>query len=169
LTTELAALELELAFDLIDHLLGYTNPAPGSYAFEARCYVDAVPEDVALVFDDVADIDADSEFDPVLQRHLGVSFDHSALDFHGALHGIHRTCELDQHAVAGRPDDVPTMFPDLSVEQLASVRIQLGQRAFLIDAHESTVAGDIGQHDSYQASMDSLFGQVLQPASRRAV
>jgi hypothetical protein len=52
------------------------------------------------------------------------------------LHGIHRTCEFNQHSVASRPDDVPTMPPDLSVDQLTAVPIQLGQRAFLIDSHQ---------------------------------
>jgi hypothetical protein len=169
LTTKLATMELELAFDLIDHLPGYRNPAAGRYAFEARCHVYAVPEDVTVVFDDVADIDAHPELDPMLERHVDVPLDHGALDFYGALHGIHRTGELDQHPVAGRPDDAATMLSEFSIGQLAAVPIQLGQRAFLIEAHQPAVAGDIGRQNRHQASMDSLFGQGLHLASRPAV
>jgi hypothetical protein len=110
LTTKLAKLELELAFDWIDHLLRYANPAPDGYAFKPRRSVDAVLEDVTLVFDDVTDIDTHSEFNPMLQRCAGVSLDHCSLNFHGALRGVDSASELDRHPVASGLDDMPAML-----------------------------------------------------------
>jgi hypothetical protein len=96
---------------------------PDGYAFKPRRNVDAVLEDVTLVFDDVTAIDTHSEFNPMLQRCAGVSLDHCSLNFHGALHGVDNASELDQHPVASGLDDMPAMLLFYaSVDQFTAVR-----------------------------------------------
>ena len=88
-------------------------------ALEPRRHVDAVAEDVVALDDDVAEIDADAEFDAAVLRHVGVALAHPALDFGGAGDRVHDARELHQHAVAGQLDDAPLMLGDLGVDQLA--------------------------------------------------
>src|SRR6266542_1409610 len=84
---------------------------PGSAS--PSSHVDRIPEDVAAVDHDVADIDADAELDPLLVRHVGIALRHAALDVHGTTHRVHDTAELGQHAVAGVLDDPPTVLGNL--------------------------------------------------------
>ena len=56
--------------------------------FEPGGDVDAVAEDVAILDDDVTDIDAHAKFDAALYRHRGVSFDHPALQLDRTTHRI---------------------------------------------------------------------------------
>ena len=48
--------------------------------FKAGGDVDAIAENVALVDDDIADIDTDPKYDPPVFRDLGVAGRHDALD-----------------------------------------------------------------------------------------
>src|ERR1700694_3384022 len=120
LTAELAKLQLELAFDLVERLTGYANATALGDAFKPGCRVATTTKYLSLVLDDVADIDADAEFDALVRGHSGVALGHGALDFHSTSHGVHRACELDQHAVAGGLDDTASVFSDARVDQLAT-------------------------------------------------
>ena len=70
------------------------------------------PINIALVDDDVADIDADAEFDAALFGDAGVALGHDALDFEGAARGIDGAGEFDKHTVARGLDDAAAMFGD---------------------------------------------------------
>jgi hypothetical protein len=65
------------------------------------------------------------------------------LDFHGALNRIDHTCELGQHAVAGRVNEFPVMLLDETVDYSAMHRQGLNGRLFVVP-HEATVAMDVG-------------------------
>jgi hypothetical protein len=80
-------------------------------------------------------------------RHIGVSRDHPALDLDGATHSLYGTDELYQHAIACRLDDAPAMFLDLRIAEFVPLRLEPGEGAFLISAHETAVADHIGRHD----------------------
>src|ERR1700731_380651 len=140
LTAELAKLQLEFAFDLVERLTGYANATALGDAFKPGCHVNTITKYIALVLDDVADIDADAEFDALVRGHSGVALDHGALDFHTTSHGVHRACELDQHAVAGGFDDTASVFSDARIDQLATVRLERGEGSHLIDTHQAAVA-----------------------------
>ena len=55
------------------------NPARLGQRFEPGGNDDAVAEDVAVLDDDVTDIDAHAKFDAALRRCCGVAGDHLAL------------------------------------------------------------------------------------------
>ena len=81
-------------------------------AFQPRGDVDAVAENVAVLDDDVADMDADAKLDALVGEHIRVALRHSALQLDGAADGIHGANELDQNAVACTFDDSSAMFGD---------------------------------------------------------
>ena len=60
---------LDLAPNLSMGVIGHANGARFGDAFKAGGNVDAIPEDVVVVDDDVADVDADAKFDPLILRH----------------------------------------------------------------------------------------------------
>ncbi|OWK22794.1 hypothetical protein AJ87_45680 [Rhizobium yanglingense] len=78
-------------------------------------------------------------------RHRDIAFRHAALDLDGAAHGLDHTRELDQHPIAGGLDNPPAVFVDLWVDQSTPMRLQLGERTFLVVAHQPAVAGDVGR------------------------
>jgi hypothetical protein len=79
------------------------------YALQPSSNVDAIAEDVVVVDDDVADMDADAELDHLILRHGGILLGHTALDFNRAAHGINGAGKLNQHTVTGRLDDAAAM------------------------------------------------------------
>jgi hypothetical protein len=76
-------------------IVGEANAARLRDPLKARGDVDAVAKDIAVIDDDVADVNADAELDPEFARDLSVLRGHTALDFHCAARGIHSTCEFD--------------------------------------------------------------------------
>ena len=60
-----------------------------------------------VIDDDVADVNADPKFDPLVLWHRRILVGHAALDFNCTAYRIDGACELDQHAVAGCLDDRP--------------------------------------------------------------
>jgi hypothetical protein len=80
--------EVELVADMVVHRPRHADPAGLGQGFEAGGDVDAVAVDVVVVADDVAEIDADAEFDAPLGRHIGVALGHSLLHLDGAAHRI---------------------------------------------------------------------------------
>jgi hypothetical protein len=64
-----------------------------------------------------------------------------------AAHSVDDAREFDQEPVAGGFDDAPAMLGDLGVAQLAPYRLQRGERAFFVGAHQPRIAGDIDRHD----------------------
>src|SRR3712207_8106840 len=46
-------------------------------SLQARGHVDAVPEDVVALDDDIADVDADAEGDAPVRRRRGIAFPHA--------------------------------------------------------------------------------------------
>src|SRR5260370_39275469 len=80
LAPELPEMNPDLAFDLVARLTRYANAAAEGHVFKPRCHVDAIAENIAFVFDHVADMDAESKFDSLVNPHSGVSANHAALD-----------------------------------------------------------------------------------------
>ena len=49
------------------------------------------------------------------------------------------------------------------------MRLQLGKRSLLIDAHRSAEAGDIGGKDGGEAALDAFFGHAVRLPLENAV
>ena len=136
--------DVEPVADLVAHHPADADLTRLGQSFEAGGDVDAVAVDVALVEDDVAEVDADAELDPPLRRHVGVALGHRPLDLDGAAHRIDDAGKLDEQPVAGGLDDAAPMLLDLGIRQLAPDRLQRGERAFLVGTHQPRITGNVG-------------------------
>ena len=99
------------------------NAARLCYSLQSCCDVDAVTEDIVIVDDDIADMDAYSKFDSELLRDIGVLLDHLSLDVRGAAHRINCACEFDQHPVARRLDNATAVACDSRIYKSSSERL----------------------------------------------
>src|SRR5262249_50594208 len=93
--------ESELVAHLVADHAADANPARSGERLEPCCDIDAVAEYVALIDDDVADIDADAEFDATAGQHIGVPLGHLALDFDGTAYRVDDAGKLGKQTVAG--------------------------------------------------------------------
>jgi len=100
---------LDLAPDLPIRIIGHADPARFGDALKAGSNVYAITEDVVVIENDVTDMNADPEFDPLIRRHGIILFGHAALDFNRTAHRIDGAGKLDQNTVARRLDDVASM------------------------------------------------------------
>ena len=91
---------------------------------------------------------------PVWSRHL-------LLNGNRAGHGIDRTGELYQHAVAGGLDYPAVILADCRIDDLAPVRFQGREGADLIGAHQPRVARDIGCKDGGKPAFDPRLGHLM--------
>src|SRR5262245_11820263 len=93
--------------------------------------VHAIPEDVAVVGNDVTNIDAHANLDPLLLWHLGITLRHAPLDIDGATHRINYATELSQQPIAGVLDDPATVLSDLGIDKRAQMVLELCVRSLL--------------------------------------
>ena len=123
--------------------------APGlAMPFEARGDVDAVAHQVAVaLLDDVADMNADAEFDAPVLRHAGVALDQAVLHFDRAADRVDDAAELDDAAVAGALDSTAVMSGDSRVDEIAPQTAKARERSVLVGAGKPAVADDVGHQD----------------------
>ena len=101
---------VELAAHLPVGVVGYADAAGLGDTFEPGGNVDAVAVNIAVLDDDVADMNADAELDALVLRHGRVTLDHAVLNFNGTARGVDGACELDQDTIAGPLDDAAAMI-----------------------------------------------------------
>src|SRR6516162_707553 len=156
LFADIGKLGLDLGAHLAERVVRYADAAGLGDAFEPRGDVDAVAVDVAVLDDDVAEVDADPEGDPFLLRCRGIALDHRSLHGERAGDRLDHARELDQQAVAGRLDDSAVVPGYHWIDQLSAMGVEPRERAFLVLAHQPAVAGDIGREDRRQPALDPL-------------
>src|SRR5579862_9214828 len=155
---------VKIGVELVAHLpigvLGDADPAGLRDAFEPRCDIDPVAEDVALLDDNVADVNPDTDFDALLIRNADIALRHPVLHVDGAARGVHGADEFDQYAVAGAFDDTAAMLRDGRFEEFAAVGVEPGERAFLVGTHQPAVSRDIGGENRRKPPLHTLFGHI---------
>jgi hypothetical protein len=129
-------------------VLGKTNTAWFSDAFQAGGDIDAVAHKVAVaLLDHIAQMDTDAELDATLRRKTRVALDHAVLHLDGAANGIDHASELNEDSVAGSLDDTAVMQGDGRVDQIAAERAQPRQRPLLVGASKLAVSGYVSGKD----------------------
>ena len=93
---------MDLAADLALRVVGDADAAGLGDLLKPRGDIDAVAEDIVGFDHDVAEMNADAEFNSDILRQCGVLFRHAALDFDRAARGVDGAGEFDQHFVTGR-------------------------------------------------------------------
>ena len=84
--------------------------------FQPRSVIHPVPMNVVALNNDVAQIDADPEYDPLVFRGREVALGHPALHRDGAGDRLNDARELDQKAIAGRFDDAAPVVGDFGID-----------------------------------------------------
>jgi hypothetical protein len=102
-------------------------------AFDPRRDVDAVAENVAILNEDIADIDAAAQFDAAFDGNGDIALGHGALDFNRASAGIHGAGKLHQSAVAGGFDDAAAILRNLRIDHFATIGLEGRQCAFPVE------------------------------------
>jgi hypothetical protein len=74
------------------------------------------------------------------------------LDLDRAPHSVDDARKLDQHAVAGGLDDAPVMLPDFRIDELAAMRLQAVEGAFLVRSHQPRITGHVRCEDRREAA-----------------
>jgi hypothetical protein len=127
--------QLKLTLGVLLHATRDTDPPRLSNPLQPRSHVHAVTEDVPAFDDHVALVDTDPKFDALLLSQLGIALSHPTLNLDSTAEGVHHTRELHEDAVVGGLHDPAAVLGDLGVYESPAVRLELGQRAFFVDAH----------------------------------
>ena len=132
--------------------LGRDREAAGArHGFEADGNVDIVTEDLVLVGDDVAHVDAEAKLHGAIGGQMVIALRHQRLHRDRGLGGADDRGELQQEAVAGVFDDAAAMIEDDGMDR-AAMGLEGGMGAGLVGAHHARIAGDIGADDGGQTS-----------------
>ncbi|MBP2445339.1 hypothetical protein JOH51_002778 [Rhizobium leguminosarum] len=117
----------------------------------------AVALDVFAFDDDIAEIDADPELQPVLRQGYGVVRGFPLLSLHRATQGIDDALEFDQQTIAHGFDQPAVVTLDRRLEDIALVRLKTRTRTLFLDLAQSTVTDDIGDQDSCKTALHPRF------------
>jgi len=98
--------------------------------------IDTIAENIVLLNNHVADVDANAKPDALLVRQASLAVDHPTLDLGGATHSVHHTGELCQETVAGVLDGTALVLSDPRVDQLFQMCLETLVGAFLVNAHQ---------------------------------
>ena len=124
LITQIVERNIHLAIGVTAHPRRDANSTRLRQSFKACSEVDAIAENVPILHDDIALMNADAKLYAPFGRHVGISYRHRTLHLSRAGHCLHNAWELDQHAVAGRLDDAAFVFSDVRIDQLTAMRLE---------------------------------------------
>ena len=140
--------EIEPPLHLAIGVLGQADRARLANAFQTGRDIDAVAHQVAVrLLDDVAEMNADAEFDASLRRQAGVALDHAGLHFDRATDRVNDAAELDDAAIPGALDDAPVMRVDRGIDQIAPQPTEPRQGAIFVRSRQAGVADDVRYQD----------------------
>ena len=114
---------LEFVIELVGHMvvghLGYEDAARLGERLEPGRDIDAVAEDIAVLGDDVAEIDPDPHRKPLLVGHLPIVPAHRVAQSNGAARRLDDAVELDQDEIASVLEDVAVKLGHQRVDHIA--------------------------------------------------
>ena len=117
LLAEILEPHLDLVGDLFAHRVGDANAGGWRHRLEPRRDVHAITEDVVVLDDDVAEMDADAELDASIVAHTNIVLGHRPLQVHGLAQRIDDAGELHQDAITGGLDEAPMVPFDARVHE----------------------------------------------------
>jgi len=132
LRAEILELEVELVGDvMISHLRDEDRPRLGQ-SFNPRRDIDAVSENVAVLGDDIAEVDADAYRDALLFRQFPVPLCHRVAQRRGATRRLDDAVELDKQSFTSCADDAAAVFEDFRAEDHGRKGPQPGEAVLLV-------------------------------------
>src|SRR2546421_575691 len=137
LRTQILKRYIYLATNLPTSVIRDADTARLCNPLETHCNIDPVTKDIVLFDNDITDVNADAELDPLVLRHVDILFGHAALNFVGTSHGVDHAGELSNSAVPGILDDTSVMLSDFGIKKRLPKNFQLRQRAFFVDPYQA--------------------------------
>ena len=159
LRTHIVEQQVYLPPNLPLRIIGDADAAWLSDSLKTRCNVDAITEDIVVIDDNVSDVYSDADFIPHFLRHGDDLLSHPGLNHSSASRCVDSTGELDEHTVPSRLHDTPAVGGDGRINPCFSDRLELGQRAFLVDPHETAIPGHIRGEYRCQSPLHALLSQ----------
>ena len=156
LVAEVGVANLKPVADLVAHRSGNADPARLSHRLQPRRHIDAVAENVAVLNNHVAKIDADAKEQRPSGRHVAVAPGHPLLKIDGAGERFGHALELDKQAVAGALDDAAPAPGDRRVYELEPDRLQARKRSGLVHLHQPAVADHVGGENRGEPALDMM-------------
>jgi hypothetical protein len=124
--------------------------------------VDPVAIDVAVrLADDVAEIDADPQADPLVRGDCRFALLHAPLDTDGAVDRIHDAGELGEQAVAHALDEPAVLAGQQRLDQFGAAGEQTRERAPFIPLHQPRIAGHIRGEDRSKTTSRAWSGHAV--------
>ena len=122
--------------------------------------VDAIAEDVVtrLVDDDLAEMDADAEHQPLVLVDRLVEPRHALLDLDRRLDGGGRRAELGEHGIARAVDQRTAAIFDGRLPDLVARRPKMLERQLFLALHQPDEAGQVGMQDGRQSPFGTWHG-----------
>jgi hypothetical protein len=147
--------EVEPACRILLHPRRYADPAGLGQAFEPGCDVDAIAKDVAVLDDDVADIDPDAPLYAPLGRNRVVALGHARLHLDRAAQRVDDARELDEKAVSAGLYDPAAVLGDLRINQIRADPLEPRECTLLVGANQARVAGHVRREDGGEPALRS--------------
>jgi hypothetical protein len=128
-------------------IVGYADATGLRYTFEPRSNIHAIAEYVVVFNHDVANVNADPDFNALFLRNRCVAFHHAILNLDRAACSIDRACKFNQNAIPSPLNDATAMRYDGRFQEFAPVSIKPRQGTFFISSHQAAVARNIACQD----------------------
>jgi len=140
---QLLAKILVTKIELVPHLIvchsGNADAARFSKTFKPRGYVHSVSEDFLVLFDNIANVNANTKLHSPVSGQFLVALLEPPLQRHRAFQGINHTGEFQEKSVSGSVDN-PTSMISYKPEHYLPMGLQRADGLHLIPAHEAAVA-----------------------------
>src|SRR5205823_6063900 len=119
LVAQILERQIESVANVVAHCARHANSARFGQGFQPSRHIHTVAVDVAILDDDIAQIDADPKYHPLFLGYAVIALCHAALHRHRTSDGLYNAWEFDQYAVAGRFDGAASVLVDLWIDQFA--------------------------------------------------
>jgi hypothetical protein len=144
----------KLVLDLLGYISRYGNTARFGQLLQASGNVDAFTVPVVTLNDNIAEVDAHAQVDPLL-CHGSIAVGHLLLHCDRAGNCIDCTAEFCQKSVAHELEDAAMMPGDLWLKNFLSVGSQAFEGFRLLSLHQAAVADHIGSQDGDEPAFHS--------------
>ncbi len=133
--------------------IGDADAARAGQGLEPGRHIDRIAEDITVLEDDIAEIDADAVEDALRFVGRPLPFLHRVLDDERRAHRVLHTREGGDQPVARGLDDGPAEALEGRVDQLAAVALLPVEDTRLVELDEPAVARHVGGDDRGQPSI----------------
>jgi hypothetical protein len=137
-------MERQPALQMVVHGARHENAARLGKTLQSRRDVDAVAEQITVLNNYIAEIDADAKDDAALWRNAALAGSDFFLDSNRASHRVNDGAELDDEAIAHDLCDTAVVLGKQWIDDLAAEILDGSQRAGLVSLDQTRVTDDVG-------------------------